>query len=103
MPRRPSTPSPDFWSRPPDCWRSVPSGLHIHSASEAALIGGGRDPRSGEVSLAHNGVLFLDEIVEFERRTLEALREPLEDGTVRIARALRTVQFPARFLLVGAK
>ena len=73
-----------------------------HSASEAALIGGGRDPRPGEVSLAHNGVLFLDEIVEFERRTLEALREPLEDGTVRIARALRTVQFPARFLLVGA-
>ncbi len=73
-----------------------------HSASDAALIGGGRDPRPGEVSLAHNGVLFLDEIVEFERRALEALREPLEDGVVRIARALRTVQFPSRFLLVGA-
>ena len=73
-----------------------------HSASDAALIGGGRDPRPGEVSLAHNGVLFLDEIVEFPRRALEALREPLEDGVVRIARALRTVQFPSRFLLVGA-
>lgn len=73
-----------------------------HSASEAAIIGGGRDPRPGEVSLAHNGVLFLDEIVEFERRALEALREPLEDGVVRIARALRTVRFPSRFLLVAA-
>ena len=73
-----------------------------HSASDAALIGGGRDPRPGEVSLAHNGVLFLDEIVEFDRRALEALREPLEDGVVRIARALRTVRFPARFLLVAA-
>ncbi len=73
-----------------------------HTASDAALIGGGRDPRPGEVSLAHNGVLFLDEIVEFDRRALEALREPLEEGVVRIARALRTVQFPSRFLLVGA-
>lgn len=73
-----------------------------HSASDVALIGGGRDPRPGEVSLAHNGVLFLDEIVEFERRALEALREPLEEGLVRIARALRTVQFPSRFLLVAA-
>lgn len=73
-----------------------------HSASDAALIGGGRDPRPGEVSLAHNGVLFLDEIVEFERRALEALREPVEEGVVRIARALRTVQFPSRFLLVAA-
>ncbi len=73
-----------------------------HSASDVALIGGGRDPRPGEVSLAHNGVLFLDEIVEFDRRALEALREPLEDGVVRIARALRTVTFPSRFLLVGA-
>ena len=73
-----------------------------HSASHVALIGGGRDPRPGEASLAHNGVLFLDEIVEFDRRALEALREPLEDGVVRVARALRTVQFPSRFLLVGA-
>lgn len=73
-----------------------------HTASDIALIGGGRDPRPGEISLAHNGVLFLDEIVEFDRRALEALREPLEEGVVRIARAARTVQFPARFLLVGA-
>ena len=73
-----------------------------HTASDVALIGGGRDPRPGEISLAHNGVLFLDEIVEFDRRALEALPEPLEEGVVRIARAARTVQFPARFLLVGA-
>lgn len=73
-----------------------------HTASVTALIGGGRDPRPGEISLAHTGVLFLDEMVEFDRRALEALREPLEEGTVRIARARRTVQFPARFLLVGA-
>ena len=73
-----------------------------HTASDIALIGGGRDPRPGEISLAHNGVLFLDEIVEFDRRALEALREPVEEGVVRIARAARTVQFPARFLLVGA-
>ena len=73
-----------------------------HSASDVALIGGGRDPRPGEASLAHNGVLFLDEIVEFDRRALEALREPMEEGAVRVARALRTVRFPSRFLLVGA-
>ncbi len=73
-----------------------------HTASGVALIGGGRDPRPGEISLAHNGILFLDEMVEFDRRALEGLREPLEEGVVRIARASRTVQFPARFLLVGA-
>ena len=73
-----------------------------HTASVSALIGGGRDPRPGEISLAHAGVLFLDEMVEFDRRVLEALREPLEEGAVRVARALRTVRFPARFLLVGA-
>ena len=73
-----------------------------HTASVAALVGGGRDPQPGELSLAHNGVLFLDEMVEFDRRALEALREPLEEGIVRIARSARTVRFPARFLLVGA-
>lgn len=73
-----------------------------HTASVTALIGGGCDPRPGEISLAHTGVLFLDEMVEFGRRVLEALREPLEEGMVRIARARRTVRFPARFLLVGA-
>ncbi len=73
-----------------------------HTVSGAALVGGGSDPRPGEASLAHNGVLFLDEMLEFDRRALEALREPLEEGVVRIARAARTVSFPARFLLVGA-
>ncbi|QVQ29080.1 YifB family Mg chelatase-like AAA ATPase [Achromobacter deleyi] len=73
-----------------------------HSASVAALVGGGGRPRPGEISLAHHGVLFLDEFPEFSRRTLEALREPLEAGRVVISRALQTVQFPARFQLVAA-
>ena len=73
-----------------------------HTVSEAALVGGGRDPRPGEASLAHNGVLFLDELLEFDRRALDALREPLEEGVVRVARAARTVEFPARLMLVGA-
>ena len=73
-----------------------------HTISDVALVGGGRDPRPGEASLAHNGVLFLDELLEFERRALDALREPLEEGVVRVARAARTVEFPARLMLVGA-
>lgn len=73
-----------------------------HSASAAALVGGGSRPRPGEISLAHHGVLFLDELPEFSRRTLEALREPLEAGRVVIARALHAAQFPARFQLVAA-
>lgn len=73
-----------------------------HTSSTAALVGGGSDPRPGEISLSHNGVLFLDELPEFERRTLEALREPLETGHVSIARATRRVDFPARFQLVAA-
>ncbi len=73
-----------------------------HSASAVALVGGGGRPRPGEISLAHHGVLFLDELPEFSRRTLEALREPLETGRVIIARALHTAQFPARFQLVAA-
>jgi magnesium chelatase family protein len=73
-----------------------------HTISDVALVGGGRVPRPGEISLAHHGVLFLDEIAEFSRRALEVLREPLEDGCVRIARASRTATFPARFQLVGA-
>ena len=73
-----------------------------HSASAAALVGGGAVPRPGEISLAHHGVLFLDELPEFDRRVLEALREPLETGHVTIARAAHRAQFPARFQLVAA-
>jgi len=73
-----------------------------HTISNAALVGGGSQPRPGEVSLAHHGVLFLDEMLEFSRHVLEVLRQPLEEGSVTIARAARTAVFPARFMLVGA-
>ena len=73
-----------------------------HTISNAALVGGGSMPRPGEVSLAHHGVLFLDEMLEFSRHVLEVLRQPLEEGSVTIARAARTAVFPARFMLVGA-
>jgi len=73
-----------------------------HTISHAALIGGGSLPRPGEVSLAHHGVLFLDEMLEFSRHVLEVLRQPLEEGRVTVARAARTSIFPARFMLVGA-
>jgi magnesium chelatase family protein len=73
-----------------------------HTISEVAMVGGGSIPRPGEISLAHNGVLFLDELPEFDRRVLEALRQPLEEGRVTIARAARTSSFPARFIFVAA-
>jgi magnesium chelatase family protein len=73
-----------------------------HTISDVALVGGGNTPRPGEVSLAHHGVLFLDEMPEFDRRVLEALRQPIEEGRITVSRALRSVIFPARFVLVAA-
>lgn len=73
-----------------------------HSASHVAIIGGGQHIRPGDITLAHNGVLYMDEFPEFDRRVLEALREPLEDGHISVARAKGSVQFPARFILLAA-
>lgn len=73
-----------------------------HTASEVALVGGGSNPRPGEISLAHRGVLFLDELPEFPRSVLESLRQPLEDGIVTVSRAAATIQYPAQFILVAA-
>jgi magnesium chelatase family protein len=73
-----------------------------HTISDVALVGGGSQPRPGEVSLAHHGVLFLDEMPEFDRRVLESLRQPIEEGRITISRAARSVVFPARFVLVAA-
>jgi len=74
-----------------------------HSSSSVALVGGGSTPRPGEISLAHRGVLFMDEFPEFTRNVLENLRQPLEDGVVTVARAAATVSFPAQFTLVAAQ
>jgi magnesium chelatase family protein len=85
-----------------DEWRRRPFRSPHHTASAIALVGGGSRPRPGEISLAHNGVLFLDELPEFDRQVLEVLREPLESGQVSISRAARQASFPARFQLVAA-
>jgi len=86
----------------PSRYREVPYRHPHHSASEAALVGGGSNPRPGEISLAHLGILFLDELPEFNRRVLEALREPLENGRIALSRAARQAEYPARFQLIAA-
>lgn len=83
-------------------WRKPPFRSPHHTASAPALVGGGSNPRPGEISLAHNGVLFLDELPEFDRKVLEVLREPLERGSITISRAARQADFPARFQLIAA-
>jgi len=83
-------------------WGQRPTAQPHHTASAVALVGGGSPPRPGEISLAHHGVLFLDEFPEFARSALEALREPLETGTITIVRAARRAEFPARFQLIAA-
>ena len=86
----------------PARWRQRPFRNPHHTSSAVALAGGGSDPRPGEVSLAHNGVLFLDELPEWGRHALEVLREPLESGSVSVSRAARQSEYPARFQLVAA-
>jgi len=83
-------------------WKQRPFRSPHHTASAAALVGGGSNPKPGEISLAHHGVLFLDELPEFDRRVLEVLREPLESGTVTISRATRQAEYPANFQFLAA-
>lgn len=73
-----------------------------HTASSNSIIGGGSNPKPGEITLAHRGVLFLDEMVEFPRHVLEVLRQPLEDGEVVVSRTRNSIKYPAKFMLVGA-
>ena len=86
----------------PKEWRIRPFRSPHHTASAIALVGGGAIPRPGEVTLAHNGVLFLDELPEYDRRVLEVLREPLENGSITVSRAAQQLEFPARFQLIAA-
>jgi magnesium chelatase family protein len=86
----------------PQTWKHRVFRHPHHTSSAVALVGGGSIPRPGEISLAHNGVLFLDELPEFDRKVLDVLREPLESGSVSISRAARQAEFPARFQLVAA-
>lgn len=83
-------------------WRQKPFRSPHHSASAAALVGGGSRPRPGEISMAHHGVLFLDELPEFDRRVLESLREPMESGWIMVSRAAGSFEYPARFQLIAA-
>lgn len=83
-------------------WRKRPFRNPHHTCSAVALVGGSSNPKPGEISLAHNGVLFLDELPEFERKVLDSLREPMETGTVVISRAARQMEFPAQFQLIAA-
>ncbi|HID4046676.1 TPA: YifB family Mg chelatase-like AAA ATPase [Pluralibacter gergoviae] len=89
-------------SRVQQQWRKRPFRSPHHSASLAAMVGGGSIPLPGEISLAHNGILFLDELPEFERRVLDALREPIESGKVHISRIRAKITYPARFQLIAA-
>ncbi len=86
----------------PAQWKQVPFRAPHHTASAVAMVGGGSKPKPGEISLAHCGVLFLDELPEFSRHVLEVLREPLESGTITISRAAHQAEYPARFQLIAA-
>lgn len=83
-------------------WKTIPFRAPHHTSSSVALVGGGRPPKPGEISLAHHGILFLDELPEFNRNVLESLREPLESGHITISRASFQMQYPAKFQLVAA-
>jgi magnesium chelatase family protein len=85
-----------------DNWLQRPFQSPHHTVSGVALVGGGSNPKPGEISLAHNGVLFLDELTEFDRKAIEVLREPLETGKIHISRAARQAEFPAEFQLIAA-